>query len=253
MVVGIGELGKAIVKICEESGKYTVIKKDIQDIKDPGNIDIMHLCIPYSENFADIANEYIMKYKPKLVIINSTVTPGTTNELFKRVNIPMAHVPVRAKHPDLTIGLRKFIAFIGAVGKETANDIKKHYNNLGVKTEILKSPVEAEVGKLLSTTYYAVNIAFHQEMKRICDECGADFDQAVTRFNETCTMDKDYKYPRPVLYPGYMGGHCLIPNIKLLKKRIKSDFLDAVLRSNKRKASEENIKEDPCNQSDIDI
>jgi len=74
-----------------------------------------------SEDFVDIANDYISKYKPKLAIINSTIIPGTTKKLFEKSKVPVAHVPVRAKHPNLTIGLKKFVNFIGAVDKESAD------------------------------------------------------------------------------------------------------------------------------------
>jgi hypothetical protein len=43
------------------------------------------------------------------------------------------------------------------------------------------------------------------------------------------------KVPRPVLFPGPIGGHCLMPNIKLLKKDIKSDFFDAIEKSDEKK------------------
>ncbi len=39
---------------------------------------------------------------------------------------------------------------------------------------------------------------------------------------------------KPVLYAGYIGGECLIPNIHLLLKKSSSKFLNAILESNKR-------------------
>jgi len=34
------------------------------------------------------------------------------------------------------------------------------------------------------------------------------------------------------VYPGHIGGHCVMPNIRILQSQIQSDFLDAVVRSN---------------------
>ncbi len=227
-----GEVGSAIYDILRESKKYKLFKKDMEPLNIKEKVDVMHITIPYSDKFISIATKYIRKYKPELTIIHSTLRPGTTNKIYEKTKALIVHSPVRGRHPDLKGGIFKFIKFIGPVSKKAALLAKEHMGSLGIKTEILKSPLETEVGKLLCTTYYAVNIAFHQDMDRICDKYGADFRQAVTRFNQTCTMDIKHKIPRPVMFPGFIGGHCLIPNIGILKKDIKSDFLDDILRSN---------------------
>ena len=117
----------------------------------------------------------------------------------------------------------------------------KHFESLGIKTEIMKSPIETELGKLFGTTYYGLCIAYHQEMERICKKFNADFKQAVTRFNETYNDGCKIVNPnvvRPVLYPGFIGGHCVMPNIGILKKDVKSDFLDTIEKSNELKKKE---------------
>ncbi len=37
------------------------------------------------------------------------------------------------------------------------------------------------------------------------------------------------------IFPGWIGGHCVMPNIELLQERIQSQFLDAVVVSNAKK------------------
>lgn len=238
LVVGLGEIGSAMIGVLEASGKCRIFKKDVKPLEVKENIDVMHVCIPYFENFADIVAEYIGQYRPGVTIINSTVRPGTSQEIYKKTGTNIVHSPVRGKHPNLKDGLLRFIKFIGPTSGEAGRLAKEHFEGLGIKAEILKSSAETEVGKLLSTTYYALNIAFHQDMERICRKYGADFKQAVSRFNATCTMDIEHKVPRPVMYPGSIGGHCLIPNIGILKKDVESKFLDAVLESNEQKARE---------------
>ena len=233
LIIGYkGEVGSAIYSILKESKKYNLLKKDTEPLNIKEKVDVMHISIPYSDRFINIAAGYIRKYKPGLAIIHSTVRPGTTNKIYEKTKALIVHSPVRGRHPDLKGGIFKFIKFIGPANKKAALLAKEHLDSLGIKTEILKSPLETEVGKLLCTTYYAVHIAFHQDMDRICDRFGADFKQAVTRFNQTCTMDINHKIPRPVMFPGFIGGHCLIPNIEILKKDIKSDFLEDILKSN---------------------
>jgi len=43
---------------------------------------------------------------------------------------------------------------------------------------------------------------------------------------------------RPVMFPGEIGGHCLIPNVKLLLESYYSEFLELILNSNERRKLE---------------
>lgn len=245
LVIGLGEVGNALCQVIEDSGKYKLFKRDMEDIKINEEIDIMHICIPYMGTFVDIAADYIKKYNPKIVVINSTVRPGTTKEIHDKTKKSMAHSPVRGKHPGLKEGLLLFVKFIGPVDKKSGEVAKEHFESLGIKAEVMKSPMETELGKLFDTTYYGLCIAYHQEMERICKKFNADFKQAATRFNETYNDGCKIANPnvvRPVLYPGFIGGHCVMPNIAILKRDVKSDFLDAIEKSNELKKKESDKK-----------
>jgi hypothetical protein len=43
---------------------------------------------------------------------------------------------------------------------------------------------------------------------------------------------------RPVMFPGVIGGHCLIPNVELLLKSYDSKFLRLILESNEKRKEE---------------
>lgn len=241
LVVGLGEIGNALCQVVEESGKYKLFKKDIENIEIAKDIDVMHVCIPYFNGFEEIVADYAKKYNPGLIIINSTVRPNTTNEIHKKTNKSIVHSPVRGKHPKIKEGLLLFVKFIGPIDEKSGKDAKGHFESIGIKAEIMDSPLETELGKLFDTTYYGLCIAYHQDMERICRKFGADFGQTVTRFNETYNEGCKLTNPnvvRPVLYPGFIGGHCVMPNIGILKKDVKSDFLDAVEKSNELKKKE---------------
>ena len=239
LVVGYkGEIGSDLLSVIEDSGKYNIFKKDVEEVDVNDKVDLMHICIPLFDNFVDIVVDYINKYKPELVIINSTVRPGTTQKIYERSKCKIVHSPVRGKHPHIKKGLLKAVKFVGPIDKESGNMAKEHFDQIGIKCEVLNSPMETELGKLFSTTYYALCIAYHQEMERICNKFGADFEQTVTRFNETYNdicKEINPKVVRPVLFPGFIGGHCLMPNIDILKKDIESDFLNAIEKSNEKK------------------
>jgi len=69
-ILGYGEVGKAIAKF------YNNPKiKDIDRDDGLKGVDILHVCIPYSDKFADIVKKEIKNIKPKLTMIHSTVAP----------------------------------------------------------------------------------------------------------------------------------------------------------------------------------
>ncbi len=230
LVIGNGEIGRPLAELIEKSGNYVVFIKDVKQIKIPEPIDILHICIPYSEGFSTIVDDYAREYRPKLIIINSTVRPGTTDAIAKKIGIPAVHSPVRGRHPNMKEGLLKFVKFVGGE-KQAALLAKEHFERIGLTVMLMDSAINTEIGKLLETTYYGIDIAAHQEMYRICKVYGADFIQAVTLYNATCTMDIAHKVPRPLMYPGKIGGHCVLPNIEIIKLDVMSELLDFVLKS----------------------
>lgn len=225
-ILGFGEIGKAVANFYKNP--------KIKDLnRDDGleGVEILHVCIPWSRDFIKIVKQEINEVKPKLTIINSTVEPLTT----KKIGGDVVHSPVRGVHPLLYKGIKTFVKYIGADGKEIGNFAKKHYKNLGIKSEVFMPSVTTEIGKILDTTYYGLCIAWHGEMKKICDKFGIKFEEAVTAFN--MTYNDGYRrlgksnVIRPVLFPprGGIGGHCVIPNAELLRKYYKSKALDFIL------------------------
>lgn len=229
-ILGYGEVGQAIAKFYK--------KPFIKDLtRDDGlkGADILHICIPWSDRFVNIAEKEIKTIKPKLTIVHSTVVPGTTKRLSEKLKGTVVHSPIRGIHPHLYKGVKTFVKYIGADNKKAGNLAKKHLESLGIKTRVFGSSTTTELGKILDTTYYALVIAWHGEMKKMSDKLRIEFDQAVTDFN--ITYNEGYKklgksnVVRPVLYPPKNGitGHCLIPNAELLKKHFRSKAIDLIL------------------------
>ncbi len=232
-ILGYGEVGRAMAKF------YKNVK--IKDLKrDDGlkGADILHICLPWSNNFIKIVNKEIKKTEPKLTIIHSTVAPGATkkivNSLPKKLRT-VVHSPIRGMHPDMYPGIKTFVKYIGTEDKKSGQLAEKHLKSLGIKTRVFNSSLTTEIGKLLDTTYYGLVIAWHGEMKKLCDKYKIDFDETVTDFN--LTYNEGYKklgkanVVRQVLYPPKNGitGHCVIPNADIVKKHFKSKALDLLL------------------------
>lgn len=236
-IIGFGEVGQAIAKFYNNP-----LIKDLKRDDGLDGVEILHICIPYTDAFEKIVAEHIKKIKPKLTIIHSTIAPGTTKRLIKKTgNKMIVHSPVRGLHPHLYEGIKTFVKFVGAENKGAGEMAKKHLRSLGIKTEVFYPAKTTELGKLFDTTYYGLTIAWHGEMKKICDREKVDFEKVATAFNKT--YNDGYKklglnnVIRPVLKPpqGHIGGHCVIPNAEILKKKYKSLALNLILKYRKKK------------------
>jgi UDP-N-acetyl-D-mannosaminuronate dehydrogenase len=130
--------------------------------------------------------------------------------------------------------LKRWTKYVGGVNEESAEKTKEHFEKLGLKTKVLKGCLETELAKLFETTYRAWMIACFQEMHRISRNFGADFDSVVDFIEDTHLVRLD----RPVMFPGVIGGHCLIPNVRLLLRVYDSEFLRLILESNVKRERE---------------
>ena len=250
-VVGLGEVGRPLFELLKESGNFEVYGFDLDanKMRDAGQsedvlphaVDVMHVCIPCvdKEDFVNSVMDYVGRFKPKLVIVNSTVAPGTTAEIYKRLggSCLVAHSPVRGVHKGVDYmkwELKRWTKYVGGVNEESAEKAKEHFEKLGLKTKVLKGCLETELAKLFETTYRAWMIVCFHEMHRISRYFGADFDSLVDFIEDTHLARLD----RPVMFPGVIGGHCIIPNAKLLLKAYDSEFLRLILKSNEKRKKE---------------
>jgi UDP-N-acetyl-D-mannosaminuronate dehydrogenase len=228
LVIGLGEIGKPLLEILSEH--YETVGVDLQPIELNKKVGIIHLCYPFEiENFVGQSVNYIEKYKPELTIVNSTVAPGTTRKIYEASGAAIAHSPIRGKHKMMKSELNHYIKYIGGIDQESARQASDHFQSANIKTKILSSPEATEITKLTETTYFGLLIAWAQEVERYCDEYSLNYDDVVSYYEEI-------KYLPPVKYfPGIIGGHCVMPNIKILKTVFDSDILEAIEHSNEMK------------------
>ncbi len=130
--------------------------------------------------------------------------------------------------------MKRWPKYVGGATVEAAEAAKEHFEKLGLTVKVLKSCTETELAKLFETTYRAWMITCFQEMHRISRAVGADFNETVDFLEDTHRQ----RFDRPVMFPGFIGGHCLIPNTELLLKSYDSDFLRLILESNEKRKEE---------------
>jgi UDP-N-acetyl-D-mannosaminuronic acid dehydrogenase len=156
----------------------------------------------------------VMKVCPKgaTVVIESTVSPGTIDRFVRPVieengfkigqDLNLVHAPERIIPGNMVYELLHNNRTIGADDKEVGEKVKKLYSSF-CQGEIVVTDIRtAEMTKVVENTFRAVNIAFANELAKICRHDNMDVYEII----RICNM-----HPRVnILQPGPgVGGHCI--------------------------------------------
>lgn len=221
IIIGFrGEVGNALKEILTDAyddvSGIDVKKHETNSFGDlTGEFDIMHICFGYFNDFVHEVKEYQKKFNPKYTIIHSTVPVGTS------WMCDAMHSPIRGLHPNLKGGILTFPKFIGG---PAASYVADYFRKAGIKVILFDKPETTEALKLFDTEYYRHCIEFAKEVKEYCDKHQLNFSEVYTipnmTYNEGYTKLGYSEYVRPVLQPimKEIGGHCLLPNQKLIKE-----------------------------------
>ena len=223
IILGMGEVGETLFDLLVDR-KFDCIGIDLDDSKCKNyteneiieNPQYLHVCLPGElEKFTDIVIEWINKIKNiQVVVIHSTVKPGTTKTIQERSSIPILFSPVRGVHRRFLDDIKKYTKFISFNGKEINSKIKKDLENRFEKVDWMSTTKTAELAKILvDTTYYGWLINYAQITKMICEKENVDFDE-MWKFADEIHENLGN---RPKMFPGIIGGHCVIPNLNLVE------------------------------------
>lgn len=229
LVVGLGEVGSALAELL--SPHYRVVSVDLESVPCTWPVGVMHICYPYHDEFVRTTVDYINKYKPALTVINSTVLPGTTRSVALASGVPVVNSPVRGKHFRMVKDMVRYPKWFGGLEPAAVRRARSHFSAVGMQIRVASSPEAVELAKLLETTYFGLCIAWAQEVERFGRQVDVPYKEIDRFFAEIPYFQCRY-------FPGFIGGHCVIPNVHFLKRIFHSPFLDAILDSNERKRVE---------------
>ena len=223
IILGMGEVGETLFDLLVDR-KFDCIGIDLEDSKCKNytenkiieNPQYLHVCLPGElEKFTDIVIEWINKIKNiQVVVIHSTVKPGTTKSIQERSSIPILFSPVRGVHRRFLDDIKRYTKFISFDDTKINSEIKKDLENRFEKVEWMSTTKTAELAKILvDTTYYGWLINYAQITKMICEKENVDFDE-MWKFADEIHENLGN---RPKMFPGIIGGHCVIPNLNLVE------------------------------------
>ena len=225
IVVGIGEIGKPILKLLSKNN--TTVGFDLNpDLIDERKFEryknlqtsFLHVTIPVSSKFESNLLQLYKKFKPECIVIHSTISPGTIEQIQKKLDVPLIYSATRGVHKRMLKDIKRYTKFF-AISK---NAPKKQWaikaystkmKNCGIKTKQMSKPETLELAKIIcDTSYLGWLINYAQFSNMIAQRYNVNYDEMWS------FSDEIHKFlgNRPKMYPGFIGGHCVIPNIDLM-------------------------------------
>jgi len=225
IVAGLGEIGFPILKLLSKSGivvGYDINPKltNIQRFQkfEKSNVRFLHICFPFTKKFSSNVISLSKKFHPYCIVIHSTVSPYTTKNLQKQLPIPVIYSATRGVHKRMFSDLKRYTKFF-AVDKKiqkakwAASEYTKLMKKCGVKTKKMSTPVTLELAKIVvDTSYYGWLINYAQLSNIMAIQHKVNYDEMWSFSDEI----QKFLSNRPKLYPGFIGGHCVIPNLDLM-------------------------------------
>lgn len=185
------------------------------------DVYIISVPTPYDEfskkidaAYVEAAANCVMDVCPRgaTIVIESTVSPGTIDKYVRPMveergwilgeDINLVHAPERIIPGNMVYELVHNNRTIGADDKEIGEKIKKIYASF-CEGEIVVTDIRtAEMTKVVENTFRDINIAYANELAKICRSDGMDVYEIIRIAN---------KHPRVnILSPGPgVGGHCI--------------------------------------------
>lgn len=222
------DYNKELVKTLNE-GKVTFEEKGLEDLFKSalatGNIRfqteyvdadvyIVSVPTPYDKFSKKVDASYVINAvkdalsvckEDAIIVIESTISPGTIDKYIKPIvnkKVHLVHAPERIIPGNMVYELKHNSRTIGADEEEIGRKIADIYQKTTDGDVVVTSIKSAEMTKVVENTYRAVNIAFANELAKICSHDKMDVYEII----KICNM-----HPRVnILSPGPgVGGHCI--------------------------------------------
>jgi UDP-N-acetyl-D-glucosamine dehydrogenase len=240
------EVGFQVVGVDSNSSKVERINSGISDIEDVSQIrlqkvldsgnfkassdyscvssaNVILICVPTPLNvlhlpdlsFLISAVESVSKYlsKEAVLIIESTVAPGTTRDILvpiireksknfdREVNIVFS--PERVDPTNSRWNIKNTPKLLSGINEYSTSIAIEFYSNFVDTIIDVKSIEVAEIAKLLENSFRLVNISFINEFSMLCTKLGIKIEEVIE-----AASTKPYGFMP--FYPSVgVGGHCI--------------------------------------------
>ena len=143
-----------------------------------------------------------------LVVLRSTVFPGTTESVERRlraagIDAEVVFCPERIAEGHALEEIRSLPQLIGASTDSAFEKASKLFDRLGVQV-VRTAPLEAELAKLLTNTWRYMKFAIANQFFQIAHRSGVDYNNVLD------AIRRDYPRAADLPGPGFAAGPCLL-------------------------------------------
>ena len=225
-VIGQGYVGTAIKLGFEEHynvltyDKFDLAKSTHSKISDiVEETKVIFVCVPtpmrkdgtcYTGIVEEVIREINETAKDHIVVIKSTVPPGTTNKFNHEFsNVTVIFNPEFLTEENFLDDFKNQNRIILGGSRKGTNKLRQIYSKVFPKAVIVKTgDKHAEMVKYFTNTFLATKVSFANEMYNICEQIGIDYDKVVEYAIYDERLGKSHwAVPGPDGDFGF-GGHC---------------------------------------------
>jgi len=252
-IIGQGFVGGAVYH--KFKNFYNVLTFDLDESKCNSSeseliekSEVIFVCLPTPMNTdgscnTDIVESVIKKInensKDKIVVIKSTIPPGTTNNLnSKYENVIVSFNPEFLTERNAIEDYENQNRIILGGPRPATTKLKQVFSKVFPKAEIIKTDsTHAEMVKYLINTFLSVKVSFANEIYQLCNKLNIDYDKVVEyAIHDERLGNSHWSVPGHDGDFGF-GGHCfpkdLLALISLTNKLgTLNNVLDATKKTN---------------------
>lgn len=228
IVIGLGEVGAALLAVLQNTYGDRVVGYDIREGEKPTEFfDQLHICLPYFEDFVRQVNAYKSFFQPAITVIHSTVPVGTTAKVLGMT----CHSPVLGDHTNMRSSLSHFFKWVGGPGAGLAAEFM---GEAGITCRVVEKSEETELLKLFCLAKFGLAVAINKLEAQAFEKYGLDpADITAWDHNHNAGLIGVGKglLGRQIInpQPGPIGGHCVVPGVRLLADAFPHPLLSGVL------------------------
>ncbi len=235
-IIGMGYVGTALKEGFKDY--YKIETYDIDNSLSSCNsiktliskVEVIFLCVPTPmnengscnlniiENIIDEINSLIQSQSNKIIIIKSTVPPGTTESLNNKYqNFNIIFNPEFLTEANFIEDFKNQNRIILGGSKSSTSQIREFYIKIFSKAKIIETDSNyAEMVKYFSNTFLATKVSFANEIKMICDKLNIDYNKVVEYASYDNRLGHShFSVPGPDGKLGF-GGSCFPKDINAL-------------------------------------
>jgi nucleotide sugar dehydrogenase len=236
-IVGNGVVGSAIARTYMEWFRVFVFDKNpkrrVHDLDTVMACDLIFICLPETA-LDDFIKQVIVKDPVRIqddanLVLKSTVKIGTTSKMQRRYKLRnMVHSPEflteRCAFVDSQIPSRNVIGGDNNRCRDLLREIYQ-FRFPGTALFIMNSPEESEAVKLFSNGFFAVKIAFFNEVEKLAECSGWNWQRILNAVLADGRITRSHtRVPGPDGLYGF-GGRCLPKDLNYLIEALGSNAI----------------------------